>query len=125
MVQEKRARAEARRVRHFEQLGEARRAVAAAKTEAEVTGRVKIFYKLAVLTNTAVTSTGRKQEDKRHICANPFIFAMPTHHDMCSSERNQRHGCKLQHMSISEPQHEAKGCTHAVDEIGSRCRPSS
>lgn len=35
-AQQKRARAEARRVRHFEQLGEARRAAAVAKAEAEV-----------------------------------------------------------------------------------------
>lgn len=35
-AQEKRARAEARRVRHFEQLGEARRVAAVAKAEAEV-----------------------------------------------------------------------------------------
>lgn len=38
-AQEKRARAAARRVRHFEQLGEARRVAAAAKTEAEVTDK--------------------------------------------------------------------------------------
>lgn len=36
VAQEKRARAEARRVRHFEQLGEARRVAAVAKSEAEV-----------------------------------------------------------------------------------------
>lgn len=35
-AQEKRARAEARRARHFEQLGEARRVAAVAKAEAEV-----------------------------------------------------------------------------------------
>lgn len=40
-TQEKRARAEARRVKHFEQLGEARRVAAAAKTEVEVNENVK------------------------------------------------------------------------------------
>lgn len=41
-TQEKRARAEARRVRHFEQLGEARRVAAVAKNEAEVNDLEKI-----------------------------------------------------------------------------------
>lgn len=35
-MQEKRARAEARRVRHFEQLGEAKRVAVVAKAEAQV-----------------------------------------------------------------------------------------
>lgn len=39
LVQEKRARAEARRVRHFEQLGEAKRAAAVARAEAKVESR--------------------------------------------------------------------------------------
>lgn len=39
LVQEKRARAEARRVRHFEQLGEAKRVGAVARAEAKVQSR--------------------------------------------------------------------------------------